>query len=69
MFIGKNDIVYVIDGDMVEVVVKKLVDCFNGIVVEVCVVNIVECSLKMFVGKFVLDDECFKYVGYIKLKN
>ncbi|HEN7625863.1 TPA: ribonuclease R [Streptococcus agalactiae] len=69
MFIGKNDIAYAIDGDTVEAVVKKPADRLNGTAAEARVVNIVERSLKTFVGKFVLDDERPKYAGYIKSKN
>ncbi|HGD2666944.1 TPA: ribonuclease R [Streptococcus agalactiae] len=69
MFIGKNDIAYAIDGDMVEAVVKKPADRLNGTAAEARVVNIVERSLKTLVGKFVLDDERPKYAGYIKSKN
>ncbi|HGA3946252.1 TPA: ribonuclease R [Streptococcus agalactiae] len=69
MFIGKNDIAYAIDGDTVEAVVKKPADRLNGTAAEARVVNIVERSLKTLVGKFVLDDECPKYAGYIKSKN
>lgn len=69
MFIGKNDVAYAIDGDLVEVVVKKPADRLNGTAAEAKVVGIVERALKTVVGKFVLDDEKPKYAGYIKSKN
>ncbi|VTS36272.1 exoribonuclease R [Streptococcus porcinus] len=69
MFIGKNDVAYAIDGDLVEVVVKKPADRLKGTAAEAKVVGIVERALKTVVGKFVLDDEKPKYAGYIKSKN
>ncbi|EHI70064.1 ribonuclease R [Streptococcus ictaluri] len=69
MFIGRNDVGYAIDGDLVEVVVKKPADRLKGSAAEARVTGIVERSLKTVVGKFVLDDEKPKYAGYIKSKN
>ncbi|VTT45083.1 ribonuclease R [Streptococcus porcinus] len=69
MFIGKNDVAYAIDGDIVEVVVKKPADRLKGTAAEAKVVGIVERALRTVVGKFVLDDEKPKYAGYIKSKN
>lgn len=69
MFIGRNDIGYAIDGDTVEVIVKKTGDRLKGTAAEAKVVGIVERSLQTVVGKFILDDEKPKYAGYIKSKN
>lgn len=69
MFIGRNDVGYAIDGDTVEVIVKKTGDRLKGTAAEVKVVGIVERSLQTVVGKFILDDEKPKYAGYIKSKN
>lgn len=69
MFIGRNDVGYAIDGDTVEVIVKKTGDRLKGTAAEAKVVGIVERSLQTFVGKFILDDEKPKYAGYIKSKN
>lgn len=69
MFIGRNDVGYAIDGDLVEVVIKKPADRLKGTAAEARVVGIVERSLKTVVGKFILDDEKPKYAGYIKSKN
>ncbi len=69
MFIGRNDVGYAIDGDTVEVVIKKPADRLKGTAAEARVVGIVDRSLKTVVGKFILDDEKPKYAGYIRSKN
>ncbi|MGT2933285.1 ribonuclease R [Streptococcus catagoni] len=69
MFIGRNDVAYAIDGDTVEVKIKKPADKLKGTAAEAKVVGIVERSLKTVVGKFILDDDKPKYAGYIKSKN
>lgn len=69
MFIGRNDVGYAIDGDTVEVIVKKTGDRLKGTAAEAKVVGIVERSFQTVVGKFILDDEKPKYAGYIKSKN
>lgn len=69
MFIGRNDVGYAIDGDTVEVIVKKTGDRLKGTAAEAKIVGIVERSLQTVVGKFILDDEKPKYAGYIKSKN
>lgn len=69
MFIGRNDVGHAIDGDTVEVVIKKPADRLKGTAAEARVVGIVERSLKTVVGKFILDDDKPKYAGYIKSKN
>ncbi|MGT2832738.1 ribonuclease R [Streptococcus halotolerans] len=69
MFIGRNDVGHAIDGDTVEVVVKKPADRLKGTAAEARVVKIVDHALKTVVGQFILDDEKPKYAGYIKSKN
>ncbi|MGV3010138.1 ribonuclease R [Streptococcus thoraltensis] len=69
MFIGRNDVGYAVDGDTVEVIVKKPADRLKGTAAEARVVKIVDHALKTVVGKFILDDEKPKYAGYIKSKN
>lgn len=69
MFIGRNDVGHAIDGDKVEVVVKKVADKLKGTAAEARVVNIVEHSLKTVVGKFQFSEEKPKYAGFIKSKN
>ena len=69
MFVGRNDVGHAIDGDTVEVVIKKPADRLKGTAAEARVVGIVEHSLKTVVGKFILDDDKPKYAGYIKSKN
>ncbi len=69
MFIGRNDVGYAIDGDTVEVVIKKPADRLKGTAAEVRVVDVVDRALQTVVGRFVLDDERPQYAGYIKSKN
>ncbi|MGT2924736.1 ribonuclease R [Streptococcus caviae] len=69
LFVGRNDTGYAIDGDTVEVVIKKVADRLKGTAAEARVVRIAEHSLKTVVGRFVLDDEKPRYAGYIKSKN
>ncbi|MFV8211656.1 ribonuclease R [Streptococcus pluranimalium] len=69
MFIGRNDVGHAIDGDTVEVVIKKPADRLKGTAAEARVVKIVDHALKTVVGKFVLDDAKPKYAGYMISKN
>ncbi|MGT2948336.1 ribonuclease R [Streptococcus devriesei] len=69
LFVGRSDTGYAIDGDTVEVVIKKVANRLKGTAAEARVVNIVEHSLKTVVGRFILDDEKPLYAGYIKSKN
>lgn len=69
MFIGRHDVGHAIDGDKVEVVIKKPADRLKGTAAEARVVRIVDHALKTVVGKFVLDDEKPQYAGYIQSKN
>ncbi|MDY4510347.1 ribonuclease R [Streptococcus hyovaginalis] len=69
MFIGRNDVGHAIDGDTVEVVIKKPADRLKGTAAEARVVKIVDHALKTVVGKFVLDDAKPKYAGYMTSKN
>lgn len=69
LFIGRNDVGYAIDGDIVDVVIKKPADRLKGTAAEVRVVDVVERALKTVVGTFILDDERPPYAGYIKSKN
>lgn len=69
MFIGRHDVGYAVDGDRVDVVVKKPANRLKGTAAEAKVVQIVEHALKTVVGKVTLDDSKPKYVGYIRAKN
>ncbi|MGT2636875.1 ribonuclease R [Streptococcus ratti] len=69
LFVGRNDTGYAIDGDTVEVVIKKVANRLKGTAAEARVVKIAEHSLKTVVGRFVLDDEKPHYAGYIKSKS
>ncbi|EHJ52218.1 ribonuclease R [Streptococcus macacae] len=69
LFVGRSDTGYAVDGDTVELVIKKVANRLKGTAAEAQVVKIVEHSLKTVVGRFVLDDEKPPYIGYIKSKN
>ena len=69
LFVGKNDVNYAIDGDTVEVVIKKVADRNKGTAAEAKIIDILEHSLTTVVGQIVLDQEKPKYAGYIRSKN
>ena len=69
LFVGKNDVNYAIDGDTVEVVIKKVADRNKGTAAEAKIIDILEHSLTTVVGQIVLDEEKPKYAGYIRSKN
>ena len=68
LFVGKNDVNYAIDGDTVEVVIKKVADRNKGTAAEAKIIDILEHSLTTVVGQIVLDQEKPKYAGYIRSK-
>ena len=55
LFVGKNDVNYAIDGDTVEIVIKKVADRQKGTAAEAKIIDILEHSLTTVVGKIVLD--------------
>lgn len=69
LFVGRGDVGHAIDGDTVEVVIKKVPNRLKGTAAEARVVSILERSIKTVVGRFILDDDKPKYAGYIKSKN
>ena len=69
LFVGKNDVNYAIDGDTVEIVIKKVADRQKGTAAEVKIIDILEHSLTTVVGQIILDEEKPKYAGYIRSKN
>ncbi|ETJ06457.1 MAG: Ribonuclease R, partial [Streptococcus parasanguinis DORA_23_24] len=69
LFVGKNDVNYAIDGDTVEIVIKKVADRQKGTAAEAKIIDILEHSLTTVVGQIVLDEEKPKYAGYIRSKN
>ena len=68
-FCRKNDVNYAIDGDTVEIVIKKIADRQKGTAAEAKIIDILEHSLTTVVGQIVLDEEKPKYAGYIRSKN
>lgn len=69
LFVNRDDVHFAIEGDRVEVVIKKVADRFKGSAAEAEIIDILEHSLKTAVGLIVLDDEKPEYVGYIRSKN
>ena len=69
LFVGKNDVNYAIDGDTVEIVIKKVADRQKGTAAEAKIIDILEHSLTTVVGQIVLDEEKPNYAGYIRSKN
>lgn len=69
LFVGRGDVGHAIDGDTVEVIIKKVPNRLKGTAAEAKVVKVLERSLKTVVGKFILDDDKPKYAGYIQSKN
>ena len=69
LFVGRNDVNHAIEGDTVEVIIKKVADRMKGTAAEAKVIDILEHALKSAVGLLVLDEEKPKYAGYIKSKN
>ncbi|MBF0787894.1 MULTISPECIES: ribonuclease R [unclassified Streptococcus] len=69
IFIGRNDVNHAIEGDKVEVAIKKVADRFKGTVAEAEVIDILEHSLKTAVGQVIFDEDKKEYAGYIKSKN
>ena len=53
-FCRKNDVNYAIDGDTVEVVIKKVADRNKGTAAEAKIIDILEHSLTTVVGQIVL---------------
>ncbi|MER0122797.1 ribonuclease R [Streptococcus sp. ZJ93] len=69
LFVSRNDVNYAIEGDRVEVVIKKVADRLKGTVAEAEVIDILEHSLKTAVGQLVFDENQTEFAGYIKSKN
>ncbi|MGT2950618.1 ribonuclease R [Streptococcus cuniculi] len=69
LFIGRNDVNHAIEGDRVEVAIKKVADRLKGTVAEAEVIDILEHSLKTAVGQVIFDEDKKEYAGYIKSKN
>ncbi|MTB64829.1 ribonuclease R [Streptococcus sp. zg-86] len=69
LFVSRNDVNYAIEGDRVEVAIKKVADRLKGTVAEAEVIDILEHSLKTAVGQLVFDEDKKEFAGYIKSKN
>lgn len=69
LFVGRSDVNHAIEGDTVEVTIKKPADRLKGTAAEAKVIDILEHSLKTAVGLLILDEEKPKYAGYIQSKN
>lgn len=69
LFIGRADVNYAIEGDRVEVAIKKVADRFKGTVAEAEVIDILEHGIKTAVGQVIVSEDKKEYAGYIKSKN
>lgn len=69
LFVGRDDVNYAIDGDRVEVAIKKVADRLRGTAAEAQVIDVLERSLKTAVGLLVIDEEKPEFAGYIRSKN
>ena len=69
LFVSKEDVNFAIEGDRVEIAIKKVADRLRGTAAEAEVIDVLERSLKTAVGLLVLDEEKPEFAGYIKSKN
>ncbi|HEL1547135.1 TPA: ribonuclease R [Streptococcus suis] len=69
LFVSRDDVNFAIEGDRVEIAIKKVADRLKGTAAEVEVIDILEHSLKTAVGLIVFDEDKPEYAGYIKSKN
>ncbi|WP_099832633.1 ribonuclease R [Streptococcus suis] len=69
LFVSRDDVNFAIEGDRVEVAIKKVADRLKGTAAEAEVIDILEHSLKTAVGLIVFDEDKPEYAGYIKSKN
>lgn len=67
--VGRNDVNHAIEGDTVEVIIKKVADRMKGTAAEAKVIDILKHALTSAVGLLILDEEKPKYAGYIKSKK
>lgn len=69
LFISRDDVHFAIEGDRVEIAIKKVADRLKGTAAEAEVIDILEHSLKTAVGLIIFDEDKPEYAGYIKSKN
>ncbi|MBY4982142.1 ribonuclease R [Streptococcus suis] len=69
LFVSRDDVNFAIEGDRVEVAIKKVADRLKGTAAEAEVIDILEHSLTTAVGLIVFDEDKPEYAGYIKSKN
>ncbi|HEM4397829.1 TPA: ribonuclease R [Streptococcus suis] len=69
LFVSRDDVNFAIEGDRVEIAIKKVADRLKGTAAEAEVIDILEHSLKTAVGLIVFDEDKPEYAGYIKSKN
>ncbi|MFX3924873.1 ribonuclease R, partial [Streptococcus suis] len=67
-FVSSDDVNFAIEGDRVEIAIKKVADRLNGTAAEAEVIDILEHSLKTAVGLIDFDEDKPEYAGYIKSK-
>ncbi len=69
LFVSRDDVNFAIEGDRVEIAIKKVADRLKGTAAEAEVIDILEHSLKTAVGLIVFDEDKPEYAGYIKSKT
>ncbi|HFI0288778.1 TPA: ribonuclease R [Streptococcus suis] len=69
LFVSRDNVNFAIEGDRVEIAIKKVADRLKGTAAEAEVIDIIEHSLKTAVGLIVFDEDRPEYSGYIKSKN
>ncbi|MGT2711379.1 ribonuclease R [Streptococcus oriscaviae] len=69
LFVSRDDVNYAIEGDRVEIVIKKVGDKLRGTAAEAQVIDILDHALKTAVGLIVVDEDKPEYAGYIRSKN
>ncbi|MGB4961307.1 MAG: VacB/RNase II family 3'-5' exoribonuclease, partial [Streptococcus suis] len=69
LFVSRDNVNFAIEGDRVEIAIKKVADRLKGTAAEAEVIDILEHSLKTAVGLIVFDEDRPEYSGYIKSKN
>lgn len=69
LFVSRDNVNFAIEGDRVEIAIKKVADRLKGTAAEAEVIDILEHSLKTAVGMIVFDEDRPEYSGYIKSKN
>lgn len=69
LFVAREDVHQAIEGDVVEVAIKKVADRYKGTAAEAEVLSILEHGLQTAVGLLIVDLDKPQYAGYLQPKN